>query len=221
MKTASTAKTSQRSVILTDDHAIVRHAVKSIIESDKRYQVIAEADSFAKTIELMGQHQPDLLVLDLGLPDRSGIEVLRECAFQRCHTKVVILSMFEDERKVLEAIAAGADAYILKSCSSQELLEVLNQTDSGTKVVPLGYEHLLEQLEGNGQFHDPLAELSKREKEVFYLLAEGLPNRIIAKRLFISARTVETHRARAIKKLGLSSTADLIRFAIKNELLAI
>ena len=206
-------------VVLTDDHAIVRHAVRTILENDDRYNVLAEADCADDAIALVKEHQPDILVLDIALPGKSGIEALHELNKNGCNTKVVILSMFEDEIKVKQALQAGASAYIFKNCSPKELVETLSKTASNERTVPKGYEHLLTNGNGDSLSKDPLGSLTKREREIFYMLAEGLPNRIIAKKLIISARTVETHRARVIKKLGFSSTADIIRYAIRNHLI--
>ena len=209
----------ERTVILTDDHPIVRHAIKTILESSQNYRVIAEADNADRAIELVKKHEPDYLVLDISLPGKSGIEALYELNGLISKTKVIVLSMFDDELKVKQAVSAGAFAYITKGCSPQEFIAALNRVEKNQQVVPKGYEHLLDNGSSEQESSDPLAKLSKREREVFYLLAEGLPNRVIAKKLFISARTVETHRARVLTKLGFSSTADLIRFAIRNGLI--
>jgi two-component system response regulator NreC len=127
--------------------------------------------------------------------------------------------MFEDEQRVRQALQAGANAYIFKNCSPNELLETLSRTTDNETVVPKGYEYILEKEDELNLSKDPLTTLTKREQEIFFMLAEGLPNRIIAKKLIISARTVETHRARVIKKLELSSTADIVRYAIRNHLI--
>ena len=138
--------------------------------------------------------------------------------------------MFEDEATVRQSIAAGAEAYLLKDSSPEEFLNALQAIENNKIYLPQKFSHLYEELQElantspskiSGELHDPLSILSKREREVFYLLANGLPNRIIAKKLFISPRTVETHRARVIKKLGFASTADLIRYAIRNNLLTL
>lgn len=206
-------------VVLTDDHAIVRHAVRTILESDERYQILAETNCADGAVALVRQHQPDILVLDIALPGKSGIDALREINKHKTSTKTVILSMFEDELRVRQALHAGASSYIFKNCSPTELLETLSRTASNEMVVPKGYEHILNKEDGFSLSKDPLTTLTKREREIFFMLAEGLPNRIIAKKLIISARTVETHRARVIKKLGLSSTADIVRYAIRNHLI--
>ena len=158
------------------------------------------------------------------------MDVIHELKGKKIHTKIVILSMYDDEIKVKQALASGSDGYLLKDFSPDEFLIAMNSVVSGKKVVPPKFNHLLTQVSdpssknANGSSStatDPLEILSPREREMFFLLVEGLPNRTIAKKLFISPRTVETHRARVIKKLQLSSNADLIRYAIKHGLVIV
>lgn len=217
------------SVVLADDHTIVRHAVKTILENAGEYQVVAESSTVETTVEAVRQHKPDLLILDLGLPGKSGLEAIYEIQELNLNTHIVVLTMFEDEATVRQTLSAGANAYVFKNSSPEEFLRALSIVRSGKMYLPEGYQHLPSEVRSNGaidprskdEVHDPLAKLSKREREVFYLLADGMPNRVIAKKLFISPRTVETHRARVIKKLGFGSTADLIRYAIRNNLLTL
>ncbi|MCB0333260.1 MAG: response regulator transcription factor, partial [Bdellovibrionales bacterium] len=131
---------------------------------------------------------------------------------------------------VLQAFAAGAQAYLFKNSSPDEFLSALKAMENGEFYLPNQLGDLSSEIQelagssnshGKLDLHDPLSQLSKREREVFYLLADGMPNRVIAKKLYISPRTVETHRARVIKKLGFSSTADLIRYALRNNLLTL
>lgn len=218
-------------VVLSDDHAIVRHAIRTIIEASPRFQVVGEADDAYSTMELLASAQPDVLILDLGLPGKSGLEVLYEIKARKLPTKLIILSMFDDELKVRQALAAGAHAYLVKDSSPADLLAALDAVLRGNRFVARRFQHLLDRFKEdastNGRSPDPglalhpLGILSDREREIFYLLADGLPNRVIAKKLFISPRTVETHRARILKKLNFSSTAELVRYAIRNNLLSV
>lgn len=217
------------SVVLTDDHKIVRHAIKTLLESDPRYELVAECSGADETVEIVERLGPDLLILDLGLPGKSGIEAIFELTQRRCSTKIIVLTMFEDDSKVRQSFSAGARGYILKNSSPQEFLKALEVVRNDGLYLSDRVSHLSSELEalvasvGKRSEHDldPLAKLSKREREVFFLLADGIPNRVIAKKLFISPRTVETHRARVIKKLGFASTADLIRYAIRNNLMSL
>lgn len=218
-------------VVLSDDHTIVRHAIKTVIESSRRFSVIGEADDAASTLEIVQRTRPDLLVLDLSLPGKSGLEVLYELKQRGAAPKVVVLTMYDDEHKMAQAFAAGARAYLVKDSSPADLLAAFDCVLGGGLFVAPRHQHLLERFSSvvaQPSYNpavmvamDPLGTLSDREREIFYLLADGLPNRTIAKRLFISPRTVETHRARILKKLSFSSTADLVRYAIRNNLLTV
>jgi len=219
---------SNPSVVLADDHALMRHALKSILDRSNAFNVVAEAENAEKALELVQLHKPQFLVLDLGLPGRSGLEVIYELSQKQSKTTVIVVSMYEEETTIRQAISAGARGYLPKNSPPELLLSALKTVAQGKIFVPEHYNHILEELESMVQADgkvstrkalDPLSKLSKREREIFYLLADGSPNRVIAKKLFISPRTVETHRARIIKKLGFDSTADLIRYAIRNNLL--
>ncbi len=219
-----------RTVILSDDHTIVRHAVKTILEKSGNFSIIGECESADETVELVEKHSPDFLILDLGLPGKSGLEVIYDLKEKECSTKIAILTMYEDEATVRQAFAAGAQAYLFKNSSPDEFLAAFDTMDNGDYYLPEQLKELRSDVidlakaspsNGKVDIHDPLSLLSKREREVFYLLADGMPNRVIAKKLYISPRTVETHRARVIKKLGFSSTADLIRYALRNNLLTL
>lgn len=215
----------RRKVFITDDHTVVRHALRTIIESSQDYVVIGESDQCDETIKMVSECKPDVLVLDLGLRGRSGIETLHCLRENGLTPKVLILSMHEEDSHVKAAISVGAHGYIIKDAGPKEILLAIDQVYHNHLFLPKRFEHLRGELEnlpkseaaGCATQH-PLAKLSKREREVFYLLVEGKPNRVIAKQLFLSPRTVETHRARLIKKLGMQSTADLVRYAMKNNL---
>lgn len=211
-------------VLLADDHSIVRHAIRTIIETVDGYTIAGESENADKTISLVDELRPDLLILDLGLPGKSGLEAIYEIKQRGSPVKIVVLTMYEEEDKVRQALAAGASAYLLKNSSSREFIDALAAVRRGEIFLPKRFEHLRDSLSSGSPTEistDPLHKLSQREREVFYMLADGMPNRVIAKKLFISSRTVETHRARVIKKLGFNSTADLIRFAIRNNLLSL
>lgn len=210
------------SIVLVDDHAIVRHAIKTILEGAGHYQVVGESDSCAGGLKLVQDLSPEIAIVDLGLPGKSGLELLMDLKQLNLRTKVVVVTMYEDEQRFTHALHAGALAYLPKNLPPQEFLTALQKVRTGERYVPARLAHLEKALgETNSESSsDPLARLSKREREIFFFLAEGLPNRTIAKKLFISPRTVETHRARVLKKFGFLSTAELIRFALRNHLLS-
>lgn len=213
-------------VVLADDHHLVRHAIKSIINSFEGVTVVGEAEDATSALKVVNETNPDLLILDIGLPSRSGLDVLYEIKRRGLPTKVMMLSMYDDEQRVKQAIAGGAFSYVAKNSSPSELLAAIRSASCGQFYLSKQFQHIDPKLLGDSaekteSKQDPLDLLSPREREMFFLLAEGLPNRIIAKRLFISPRTVETHRARVIKKLGFKSNADLIRYAIKHGLVGV
>jgi DNA-binding NarL/FixJ family response regulator len=214
-------------VFLADDHSIVRHAIRTILEGTKSYTVVGEGEDADQTIRLVSTLAPEILVLDLGLPGKTGIETIYEIKQKQIDVKIMVLTMYEEETRVLQTLSAGARAYLLKSTAPSEFIHAMDEVRDGRIFLPRRFEYLKDGLQSNGNGGltengtDPLSKLSQREREVFYMLAEGLPNRTIAKKLFISARTVETHRARVIKKLGFNSTADLIRYALRNNLLSL
>jgi DNA-binding NarL/FixJ family response regulator len=216
-------------VILSDDHQIVRHAVRTILAGDPRFKVVGECSHAEETVEKVKALQPQILIQDLGLPGKSGVEVLYELQQAEVPTRAIVLTMYDDEGKVRQAFSAGARAYLLKNSSPEEFMEAISTVLAGNIYIPERFSEFADEIkelskQRNGSTPtelDPLGKLSKREREIFYLLADGIPNRVIAKKLFISPRTVETHRARVIKKLGFSSTADLIRYAIRNNLMTL
>ena len=212
-------------IVLADDHTIVRHGIKQVLESTGDYEIVGEAETADEAIAKVASESPEILLLDLGLPGKSGLEVLFELKETKVETRVVVLTMHENEIMAKQAISAGARAYLLKDCPPAELLEAIKKVHAGECVVPEKYKESVEEKKsgksGSAKEGDPLGKLSKREREVFFMLADGKPNRVIAKELFISPRTVETHRARVIKKLGFDSTADLIRYAIKHKLVEV
>lgn len=222
--------TNKASIVIAEDHTLVREGIKKILDTTERFSILGEASGADSAVAELERVNPDLMILDIGLPEKSGIEVLYTIREKGLKTKVIILTMHENELMAKQAILAGARAYILKDFTPQGLLETINKVLSGAIVLPQQFDHLREEIGAalkKGKVgkkprtfeEDPLYKLSKREREVFFLLANGMPNRVIAKKLFISPRTVETHRARVIKKLGFKSTADLIRYAIKSNLL--
>ena len=213
-------------IVISDDHSLVRHGVKGIINSTENFKVIAEAQDADETLQVVKERTPDVLILDLGLPNKSGLEVIYEINELGLNTKIIVLTMYDDDAKVLQAVKAGADGYLVKDCSPNEFTEAIEKVLGGGKYLSEKFRHLeseIGELEKvtDDSLEDPLSKLSKREREVFFLLSEGLPNREIAQKLFISPRTVETHRARVIKKLKCKSTADLIRYAIRHNLMLV
>lgn len=208
-------------VVLADDHEIVRRGVRSLLEADGNYRILAEAADGLAAIQAVEKHKPNLLFVDLSLPRLHGIEVLRQTRTVSPHTRVLVLSMHNDEPYVIEALRAGAAAYILKGSESAEIARALAEVTAGRRYLSAELsEWAINALTTkSADQNDPLATLSPREREVLQLAAEGMGNPQIAEKLFISPRTAETHRANLMRKLGLQTTTDLVRFAIRKGLI--
>jgi DNA-binding NarL/FixJ family response regulator len=208
-------------VVLADDHEIVRKGVRAVLEAEKKFTVLAEvADGLAAVTEV-AKLKPDLLFLDLSLPRLHGIEVLRQVRTASPHTRVLILSMHNDEPYVIEALRGGAMAYLLKGSDTSEILKAAHEVMAGHRFLsaPLSDWAISALVSRPAEGTDPLATLSPREREVLQYAAEGLSNGEIAEKLFLSPRTTETHRTNLMRKLNLQSQTDLVRFAIRKGLI--
>lgn len=208
--------------IIADDHEIVRRGLRGILESEGSCRVVAEAADGLSAAQLVEKHKPHVLVLDLNLPRLHGIDVLRQTRGSSPGTKVIVLSMHNDEPYVIEALRAGAMAYILKGSESSEILRALKEVLAGRRFLSATLsEWAINALVAKpATDSDPLHALTQRERTVLQLAAEGHSNSEIAEKLFISPRTAETHRTNLLRKLGLQTQTDLVRFAIRKGLIA-
>lgn len=204
-------------VVIADDHEIVRRGLRSLLEADGSCKVVADASDGLTALQTVEKLKPALLVLDLNMPRMHGLEVLKHVRSNSPNTRVIVLSMHNDEPYVIEALRAGASAYLLKGSESQEIAQALKEVLAGRRYLsaPLSewaINALTTKIADNS---DPLASLSPREREVLQLAAEGYGNPEIAEKLFISPRTAETHRTNLMRKLALQSQTDLVRFSIR------
>ena len=208
-------------VLIVDDHDIVRQGLRAILESEPYLQIVGEASDGLEAVGLVERLQPHVLVLDLMIPGLNGFEVTRQVRKRSPHTHVVILSMYSDEAYVLEALRAGAEAYVLKESPSDELVRAIREATAGRHYLspPLS-EHAIAAYvkKAEATIVDPYETLTSRERQVLYLAASGHTNAKIAAMLVISTRTVETHRAHVMRKLGLRTQGDLIRYALERQL---
>lgn len=211
-------------ILLLEPQALVRAAISSLINNFAAYEIIAEAATVAGALTKIDQLQPEIVLFELDLEGPSGLELLHEIKIRELDVKTIALTSLDSEQMLPRALAAGVSGYLLKSDSSKELATCLKQVLDGDRYITPQLAHLKDTLASQIEqsvipnYDDPLAPLSPREREIFHLLASGLQNAVIAKQLFISPRTVETHRARVVRKLELTSNAELIRFAIKHGL---
>jgi DNA-binding NarL/FixJ family response regulator len=208
-------------VILADDHDVVRRGVRSILETAAGFKVVAEVADGLGAVQAVEKLKPTLLFLDLSMPRLHGLEALRQVRAASPHTKVLVLSMHNDEPYVIEALRAGAMAYILKGSESTEIIHAAGEVLAGRRYLsaPLSERAITALSNQTPDQSDPLNALTPREREVLSLAAEGLSTSEMAEKLFISPRTAETHRTNLMQKLGLQSQTDLVRFAIRRGLI--
>ncbi len=206
---------------LVDDHTMVREGLRAILLNEPDFKIIGEAGDGFGLLPKIEAMNPDVVVLDLIMPGLSGLEITRQVREQCPRARVVILSMYDKPAYVAEAFQNGASGYVLKGAVSRELIEAIRRAVQGEHYLSFAidqqaveaYIHTLQE-----QVDDPIDTLTRREREIILLAAVGLSSAEIAERLVISRRTVETHRARAMHKLGLQTPSDLVRYAISHAL---
>lgn len=208
-------------ILLAEDHHLVRQGLRALLEREDNFRVVGEAADGLEVVELAESLDPDVVIMDLMLPGLQGMEAARRTLAERPQTKIMFLSMHADESYVVRALRLGAAAYVLKDASSSDLVHAVHEVIAGRRYLspPLSDKaiEVYTQLVETGEL-DPLVTLTGREREVLQLVAEGLTNQEIAERLTISPRTVETHRANLMNKLGLANSTEVLRFALKHGL---
>jgi DNA-binding NarL/FixJ family response regulator len=211
------------SVLLADDHEVVRQGLRVLLSSESDFQVVGEAAAGLETVALTERLQPNVLLLDLMLPELNGLEVTRRLSKSAPDTRILILSMHDNEAYVLEAFRNGASGYLLKDAPVGAIIQGIREVAKGRRYLgPSLTDRAIEAYVHKAQATElnPYDTLTSREREVLQLAAEGHSNGEIAKRLFISSRTVETHRANVMRKLDLKSQTDIVRYAIRRGLIA-
>lgn len=209
---------TRTTIVLADDHGIVRQGLRVLLEAEPDLVVVGEAADGLEAVRLVERLQPAVLVADVMMPGLSGLEVTREVGRRFSHTRVVILSMYANEAYVLEALKNGAAGYVLKDAGAADLVRAIREAAAGGRYLspPLS-ERAIEAYVERAQAAppDPYDTLTTREREVLQLTTEGLSSTLVAERLSISPRTVETHRANLMRKLNLRRQADLVRYAFE------
>jgi two-component system, NarL family, invasion response regulator UvrY len=196
---------------LAEDHTIVRWALREALGKAEDIEVVGEAGTAAETLEMIKRDRPDVLLLDLSLPDRSGYDIMNELRNIETAPLVVVLTWHTEPSYAARAIAAGAHGYLNKGVSPQDLLSAIRAVSRGEQVVPPDAEAYIAAGDGH-----PASALTAREQQVMEMLARGMTNREIAEHLEISIKTVDTHRGHVLKKLGLRNNSELTRFAVKH-----
>jgi two-component system, NarL family, response regulator NreC len=207
------------SVLIVDDHAVVRSGLKLVLDADEGIEPVGEAGTAHDAIFEARALKPDVILLDVVMPDQSGLEIIPTLLHENPETKILVLSMQDDPRYVREAFDAGASGYVLKEAADSEVVAAVREVAGGGRYVDPELGARLVAAESDERRRAEQDPLSEREGEVLRLLALGHTNQEIAKQLFISVRTAETHRAHIMQKLRLSSRAELVRYALDRGLL--
>ena len=210
------------SVVLVDDHPIVRQGLRALLESQPDIQIAGEAEDGLDAVELLDRVKPDVMVLDLMMPGLNGLDTITQARQRSPRTHIVVLSMYANEAYVLEAMRNGAEAYVLKKDLPEEALEAIREVAAGRPFLSRTLSaHAIElyRERASRRPEEPHDRLTNREREVLQLTVEGHTTADVAARLSISKRTVEMHRANLMRKLGLRTRVQLIRYALRRGIL--
>ncbi len=205
-------------VLIADDHTIVRRGIASLLSLNEDFEIVAEAENGRDAVELTLEKNPNVVLMDIGMPILNGLEATRQIRKQAPDVKVLILSGYDNDEYILQVIQSGANGYILKTTYLEDLYTAIKSVHSGqaffspsvSKVIVDGY------LNRSSDSYKTTRPLTSREREILQLIAEGHLHQQIAQRLNISVRTVDTHRNNIMKKLDIHDTAGLVNYAIKN-----
>jgi DNA-binding NarL/FixJ family response regulator len=204
-------------ILLADDHAMVRQGFRMILAAQADMEIVGEAGNGREAVELAGELQPDVVVMDVAMPELNGIEATRRIATASPRTRVLALSMYKDSVYVREILRAGARGFLLKDAIDRDLLAAVRSVAAGEGYLsPAVSEAVLSDYRRH--VTDPLDLLSSREREVLQMIAEGKTNKDIATTLSLSVYTVDAHRGRIMEKLNLHSVGELVRFAVRKGL---
>jgi two-component system response regulator NreC len=206
-------------IVVVDDHAVVRSGLRLLLNAEEDMEVVGDAGNVREAVFEVRAASPDIVLLDVTMPDESGIEGLPKLLHEAPDAKVLMLSMEDDPSYVREAFAAGASGYVLKEAVDAEVVAAVRDVAAGKRYVHPALGARMVAADAAAQAATAADPLSDREREVLRLLALGHTNQEIAKQLYISVRTAETHRAHIMRKLQLSTRAELVRYAIEHGLL--
>jgi len=215
-------------IIIADDHSVVRSGLRLLLQSSPDFTVVAEAEDGEEAVALVDRHKPDVVVMDISMPKLNGIEATGIMKQSNPELKIIILTVHEDEEYVYQMLRAGASGYVLKSAGKKEIFAAIESALSGERFFSPGISKLIiegfikrdkEQLQAQEQIQmHSKQQLTKREIEVLQYIAQGFTNRKIAEALFLSIRTINTHRTNLMQKLDIHDTARLVRYAIETGL---
>ena len=208
-------------LLVVDDHEVVRQGLVSLLERREGFQVVAQAGTVAEAIEAARKYQPDLIVMDVRLPDGSGIEATREIRSEQPQIRVVILTSYPDEEAVFASIVAGASGYLLKQIRGRDLVGALEAVGRGESLLdPAVTEKVLDRVRriASGTYTDELAQLTRQEQKILLLIAEGKTNKEIAAEIFLSDKTVKNYVSSILAKLNLQRRSQAAAFVARHRL---
>jgi len=211
-------------ILLADDHTVMRAGLRALLERQPNLEVVGEAEDGRQTVELASLHVPDVVVMDIAMPNLNGVEATRRMVSKQPAISVVILSMYSDESYVMRALEAGARAYLLKDSAVTDLIRAIEAVSQGKsffspKISRILAEEYVRALRQKGAA-DSYELLTPREREILQLLAEGKTNKEVATSLNISIYTAETHRGNILQKLNLHSSAELVLYAVRKGIIS-
>jgi two-component system, NarL family, invasion response regulator UvrY len=206
-------------VLIADDHALIRNGLKQLLADDRSIRTVGESRSGRETIDKLQEQRWDLLILDINMPDRSGIDILRQVRATHPHTRVLVLSGFPEKQYAVNVLRAGASGYLNKEMAPEELLAAVHNVLMGRRYVSPALAELLVNGLDEDQDKPMHARLSEREFQIFRKLAAGQAVSDIANELCISVKTVSTYRSRVLDKMSFNSNADLTAYALRNEII--
>ncbi len=208
-------------ILIADDHAVVAEGLKHLVEAQSDLQVVGTAGDGREAVRLAKETSPDVVLMDLSMPELNGADAARAILGERPECKVIVLSMYAEREYVRRALKAGATGYVVKRSAAKELVDAIRAVHAGQRYLsPRVADVVIDDYAGDGKA-DLLEKLSAREREVLQLLAEGRTGAEIAQRLALSQKTVETYRARLVEKLGIRDVAGLVKFAIQRGLVSL
>jgi DNA-binding NarL/FixJ family response regulator len=210
-------------VLLADDHNIVRYGISSILGTAPDINIIAEASDGREAVRMFIRHKPDVCIIDITMPNMNGLETTREILRISKSAKIIIMTMHLNEEYLNQVLSAGASGYLLKNTNKVDLINSVRKVFNGERVFSNSVSDLLTQSyirqskkPANSEEDSKNIHLTKREREILKLIAEGQTSQLIAKMLYISPRTVDTHRANLMQKLNAKNSAALVRYAVEN-----
>jgi len=211
-------------ILIADDHAMVRDGVKNLVSQNKDLTVVGEASTGSEVLEMFAKLKPDLLILDISMPDMNGMEVSREILATDPGASIVILSMYDDEDYISRCLEYGVKGYVIKNESGSELEYAIKSVLSGKNYFSRHAQDVIfkkytQTVSRKRQLEEESIKLTRREVEIIQLISQGMTSQEMAEKLFISPRTVETHRANLMKKLSVKNAVELVRKAEQLELL--